>query len=133
MPETPEPLESTLRAVYSRIAPQIKIDGLYVRVNIAANDFGFGYVTGIEIQSKDGYQHVELCLENDYEDEREDINNYMWVYRDLHSGWGIESELSYNSPDEEVAEFFKSTHLKNMEAFANNMEVSIENIRASNK
>ena len=125
MPEAPKALEHPLRAVYNRIAPQIKIDGLTARVNIAANDFGFGYVTGIEIESGDGYEHAELCLENDYDDERGDINNYVWSYYDLIQGWGIESELSYGAPDEDVVEFFKKTHLDHMEY--------LKNARLSNK
>jgi hypothetical protein len=110
------PSESTFIAIYNRIAPQIKIEGLNVRVNFAANDFDLGFVTGIEITSDNRYQHAELSLESDDEYD-EDITNYIWTYSDLHSGWGTDSDLSYNAPDEEVVEWFTNTHLKNMEAF----------------
>jgi hypothetical protein len=108
------PLELELKAVYDRLAPQIKVDGLNVRVNIAT-DFALGYPTGIEITSGDGYQHAELSLETD-DDDDDDITNYIWVYSDFRSGWGTDSELSYNAPDEEIIEWFVNTHLKNMEA-----------------
>lgn len=108
-------LEANLIATYNRIAPQVNINGLSARVNFSANDFAFGSVTGVEIKSNDGYQHAELCLESDDEYD-EDLNNHVWTYSDLHSGWGTDSDLSYNAPDEEVVEWFKNTHLKNMEA-----------------
>jgi hypothetical protein len=53
-----------------------------------------------------------LSLEIDDEND-ENIDHYIWTYSDLNSGWGIDSELSYNAPDEEVIAFFKTTHLKN--------------------
>lgn len=126
MSEAPKALEYPLRAIYNRIAPQIKIDGLNAKVNIAANDFGFGYVTGIEIESADGYERAELCLDNDYDEERADIKNYLWSYYDLIQGWGIESELGYSASDEEVAAFFKKTHLDHMKHLQNARISNIE-------
>lgn len=113
------PLEATFVAAYNHIAPKINIDGLNTSVNFAANDFEFGYVTGVEITSENRYQHAALSLENDDEYD-EDITNYIWTYSDINSGWGIDSELSYNAPDEEVVEWFKNTHLENMKASAEN-------------
>jgi hypothetical protein len=100
-----EDLELTLRTIYNRISPEIQIAGLCTRVNIANADFDFGEVTGIEMRNDEERFFAELSLDNDYEDEKHDINNYLWHYSDHHTGWGWESELDCNASAEELTAF----------------------------
>lgn len=100
-----ETIESTIEAIYNRIAPKIKISNLSANVDFAKLSDGFEHVSGIQIATQDYRLNVSLSLYND--DADENINNYRWEYMDCVTGALIESELDYSATDEEVIAFFQ--------------------------
>lgn len=95
-----ENIESILLSIHNRIAPKINITRLSAKVNVSS----------IDISSDDERLYVSLSLCSPMSNQNnEDIKNYRWEYMDCNTGALYESELDYNSTDEDVIAFFQHT------------------------
>lgn len=95
-----ETIESTILAIYNRIAPKIKINRLSAKVESSSLD--------IFADDESLYVSLTLCAKM-YSNDDEDIKKYRWEYMDCFTGALYESDLDYNSTDEEVIKFFQHT------------------------
>ena len=95
-----ENIKSILLSIHNRIAPKIKINRLSAKVDVSS----------IDISSDDESLRVSLSLCSPIKNkDNEDIKKYRWEYMDCNTGALYESELDYNSTDEEVIAFFQHT------------------------
>jgi hypothetical protein len=98
----PEELKDTFLAIYNRIAPKIRIDGLTAKVENEPDAS-----PEIEITSNDERLYIILSFYS--KTGSEDVNSYHWEYMDCMTGAIIESELDHTASDEEVISFFEHT------------------------
>lgn len=104
-----ETVEKTILDIYNHLVSEINIPRLSPKVSFGKNLDGSVSASGIDISSDDETLYICLSLRAATNSDEENINNYHWDYMDCFTGAVYESELDYQTSDEEVIAFFQNT------------------------